>query len=145
MANDLFRQFENGTVVNTGREIDIRRFGWKKHKEFAGVFLKDLITADQTAELFTCHLVRIEPNCKIGMHTHPEKMELHEVIQGDGICRMGWGEVRYVPGTMAVIDCNAPHEVQAGAERLCLFAKFITVPAENRLSEILPESCRDGA
>ena len=129
MERDLFQQFENGTLVNGGQKNDVSLCAWNKHKDFAGVSLKNVVTAEQTAGLFTCHLVRIEPNCKIGLHTHPSSIELHEVVTGDGVCMIGQEEVPYAPGTMAVIACNAPHEVRAGVEGLCLFAKFITVPA----------------
>ncbi len=126
---DLFKQFENGTLVNAGLKKDVSACAWDKHKDFLGVSLKNLLTAEQTDGLFTCHLVRIEPNCKIGMHTHVASIELHEVIKGSGVCLTEQGEVPYVPGTMAVIACNAPHEVRAGEDGLCLFAKFVTVPA----------------
>ncbi len=126
---DLFKQFENGTLVNAGRKKDMSACAWNKHKNFLGVSLKNLLTAEQTGGLFTCHLVRIEPNCKIGMHTHTASIELHEVVKGSGVCLTDQGEMPYVPGTMAVIACNAPHEVRAGEDGLCLFAKFVTVPA----------------
>ena len=129
MERNLFQQFENGTLAHGGQTTDVHLCAWNKHKDFAGVSLKTVVTADQTKGLFTCHLVRIEPNCTIGLHAHPASIELHEVITGNGVCLIEQEEVPYVPGTMAIIACNAPHEVRAGAERLCLFAKFITSPA----------------
>ena len=129
MGKELFQSFENGTLAHAGKQTDLCCCSWNKHKDFAGVSLKNIVTADQTGGLFTCHLVRIDPNHKIGMHTHPNSIELHEVIQGCGICLIGQEKIPYVSGTMAIIACNAPHEVLAGEEGLCLFAKFITVPA----------------
>ena len=129
MENDLFQQFENGTLIHGGQKTNVSLCAWNKHKDFAGVSLKNVVTADQTTGLFTCHLVRIEPNCKIGLHTHPASIELHEIVTGEGVCLIGQEEVPYAPGTIAVIACNAPHEVRAGSGGLCLFAKFITVPA----------------
>jgi quercetin dioxygenase-like cupin family protein len=128
MAGDIFQQFENGILVQAGQTTRVSLFAWNEHKNFAGVFLKNVVTTDQTTGLLSCHLVRIDPHCAIGLHTHPTSMELHEVVQGKGVCLIGQEEVAYVPGTVAIIACNTPHEVRAGAEGLCLFAKFITVP-----------------
>jgi quercetin dioxygenase-like cupin family protein len=129
MESDLFQQFENGILVDAGRKTDLSRCAWNKHKDFAGVSLKNVVTADQTAGLFTCHLVRIDPHCAIGLHAHPASIELHEVVQGSGVCLIAGEEIPYVPGTMALLARNAPHEVRAGAEGLRLFAKFVTVQA----------------
>ena len=129
MGKELFQQFDNGVLASAGQEINLRFSVWNKHKDFIGVSLKTLVAADQTDGLFTCHLVRIEPNHKIGLHTHPGSIELHEVIEGSGICLMDQGEVPYAPGVMAVIARDEEHEVRAGEEGLYLFAKFITVPA----------------
>ena len=129
MENDLFQQFENGALAGAGGQTDLGRLAWNEHKDFAGVFLKNVITAEQSGGLFTCHLVRIEPNRAIGLHTHPASIELHEVTAGSGVCLTDQGEIAYAPGTVAIIFRNAPHEVRAGEEGLRLFAKFITVPA----------------
>lgn len=129
MEKDLFQQFDNGTLAGAGQEMNLGLCAWNKHKDFTGVSLKNLVTADQTSGMFTCHLVRIEPHHKIGLHTHPGSIELHEVIKGSGICLMDQGEIQYAPGVMAVIARNEAHEVRAGEEGLFLFAKFITVPA----------------
>ena len=129
MERDMFQQFENGTLITAEQRTSIGLCQWNQHKDFAGVSLKNVITTDQTVGLFSCHLVRIEPHCKIGQHTHPTSIELHEVVTGNGVCLINQEEVPYTPGTMAIISHNAPHEVRAGAEGLCLFAKFITVPA----------------
>lgn len=128
MENNLFQRFENGILVNGKEQTDVKKLEWNKHKDFNGVSLKNVVSAEQTAGLFTCHLVRIEPGCKIGMHSHPASIEIHEVINGSGGCLTDNGEIAYVPGTMSILACNAPHEVRAGAEGLCLFAKFVTVP-----------------
>ena len=129
MEKDLFQQFDNGVLAGAGQKINFGLCVWNKHKDFSGVSLKHLVAADQTNGLFSCHLVRIEPNHKIGLHTHPASIELHEVIKGSGTCLMNQGEIHYVPGVMAVIARDEPHEVMAGEEGLFLFAKFITVPA----------------
>ena len=129
MAENLFDQFDNGTVTIAGKRIETSGLAWNPHKDFTGVSLKNVVTADQTSGLFTCHLVRIEPLHKIGLHTHPASIELHEVIAGSGVCLMEQEEIPYAPGTVTLIACTAPHEVRAGKDGLYLFAKFIAVPA----------------
>ena len=127
MDRQMVTCFENGTLVVEGKHIEISNIPWNEHSNFKGVFLKNVVTAEHTNGLFTCHLVRIEPGCKIGRHTHPTSIELHEVIAGDGKCVTQWGEIPYTPGVMAVLPANSPHEVPAGANGLYLLAKFVTV------------------
>lgn len=126
MDNDLFYQFEHGMLAGAGQVLDFGAAGWNRHADFAGVSIKNLVSAEQGKGLFTCHLVRIDPHHSIGLHTHPGSIELHEVIKGSGVCCMEQGEFAYVPGVMAVIGRNEAHEVRAGQEGLFLFAKFIT-------------------
>lgn len=129
MEKNLFQEFETGMLAESGKQTDIGLCPWNEHKDFAGVSLKNIVTPEQTAGLFTCHLVRIEPNHKIGMHTHPNSIELHEIIKGSGTCQTETGEIHYTPGVMAIIPRNEQHEVRAGEDGLCLFAKFITASA----------------
>ena len=124
---DLFEAFDTGAVVIAGKRTDIRRLPWNPHKDFEGVFLKNVLTEDQTGGLLACKLVRVEPNHELGMHAHPASMELHEVITGSGVCITEHGEISYVPGTIGFIARNAPHAVRAGENGLCFFAKFVTV------------------
>jgi len=128
MEKRVFSCFENGRLAAEGKLIDVSTLSWNEHKDFKGVFLKNVVMPEHTNKLFTCHLVRIEPGKKIGMHTHPTSIELHEVIAGEGKCLTKHGEILYGPGQIAVLPENSPHEVQAGENGLCLFAKFITVP-----------------
>ncbi len=129
MDTNTFAHFENGTLTVGTKTWDTTTLPWNEHKDFSGVFLKNLITGEQTDGRFTCHLVRIAPNGKIGLHAHPASIELHEVVAGSGMCATESGEIAYTSGSVAVLACNAPHEVRAGKDGLYLFAKFIAVPA----------------
>ena len=129
MERSFFNLFDNGNATISGETMNLGTLAWNRHKDFEGVYLKNVVTADKTGGAFTCHLVRIEPGKKIGMHTHPASIELHEVIFGDGTCVTEQGDIPYTPGSMAVLAANSPHEVRAGESGLCLFAKFIAVPA----------------
>ncbi|WP_459924886.1 AraC family ligand binding domain-containing protein [Desulfatiferula olefinivorans] len=52
-------------------------------------------------------------------------MELHEVIDGNGTCRLKDEVVDYRSGTMAVIPVGEHHRVEAGDDGLTLLAKFV--------------------
>lgn len=129
MQQNTFARFENGTLAAGGTSASIASLPWNEHKDFKGVFLKSIVPAELTAGLVNCLLVRIEPGMKIGLHTHPTSIELHEVIEGSGTCITEQGDLPYAPGVIAVLPANSPHEVLAGKDGLCLFAKFVTVPA----------------
>ena len=127
MEKRMFTSFENGRLAAGENVVALQNIPWNAHKDFAGVFLKNIVMPEHTKGLFTCHLVRIDPGMKIGMHTHPTSIELHEVIAGEGKCLTEHGEISYAPGQIAVLPENSPHEVLAGENGLCLFAKFVTV------------------
>ena len=129
MKADLFHCFANGSLAASGNHWALADAPWTEHKDFPGVFLKNLAGPELTQGLLTCHLVRIEALQKIGRHTHGQRLELHEVVAGSGVCRTPEGEIAYAPGVMAVLPANVPHEVRAGEHGLCLFAKFVTLPA----------------
>ncbi|MDR0576701.1 MAG: cupin domain-containing protein [Candidatus Accumulibacter sp.] len=126
MEQDVFTVFAHGRLADANGQIEFSRLEWKAHPQFAGVFLKNLVAPEQTHGLLTCHLVRIEPGCAIGRHLHPASIELHEVVEGEGVCRTEGGDIGYVPGTLAVMPAGSPHEIVAGDRGLSLFAKFVT-------------------
>ena len=119
-----FSCFSNGKLQFPGYEKSLSELGWAKHPVFEGVELKHIVTSEQTGGKFSFHLVRIEPHKKIGSHIHEEQLETHEVITGSGACINGCGEIEYSPGTVSIFQPRISHEVTAGPEGLCLFAKF---------------------
>jgi len=121
----LFDAFAQGTILCGAERAPAASLAWNKHKDFAGVFLKNLLTGEQTDGVLSCHLVRMEPNMSIGLHSHPDSIELHEVIAGNGTCVTQGGVLAYTPGTMNVIARDMPHAVHAGKDGLYLFAKFV--------------------
>lgn len=127
MMNGIFEQFEHGSLTAGQHRQNLSSLPWIEHKEFAGVFLKTIVSTQQTQGLLSCHLVRINPHGKIGLHTHPAQIELHEVMAGSGACITERGEIPYGPGSLTILAHGTAHEVQAGSNGLCLFAKFITV------------------
>jgi quercetin dioxygenase-like cupin family protein len=107
---------------NASREIE--SLPWNEHPKFAGVFLKHLITGEQTGGRLSAHLVRVAAGSAIGDHVHDTQLELHEVAAGSGTCTLEGESVAYRPGTCLVIPQGVKHSVAAGDEDLIMLAKF---------------------
>ena len=123
---NLFEKFnEGGKLLLPGATITFDAIPWSKHPTFKGVELKHIITSERTDGQFSYHLVRIAPNKKIGNHIHEKQLETHEVISGTGVCVNDGVELSYEAGVISIFPIGVPHEVIAGDDGLCLFAKFM--------------------
>lgn len=121
----IFEKFEKGKMFLNGQEVDFASIPWSPHTKFEGVALKHLITAKDTDGTFSYHLVKIEPQKKIGMHIHETQLETHEVVAGKGICKSKELELSYEIGNIGVFSAGIEHEIIAGDEGLYIFAKFL--------------------
>ncbi len=123
---NLFEKFnEGGKLLLPDATITFDAIPWSKHPAFEGVELKHIITSERTDGQFSYHLVRIAPNKKIGNHIHEKQLETHEVISGTGVCVNDGVELPYETGVISIFPIGVPHEVIAGDDGLCLFAKFM--------------------
>ena len=123
---NLFEKFnEGGKLLLPDATITFDAIPWSKHPTFEGVELKHIITSERTDGEFSYHLVRIAPNKKIGNHIHEKQLETHEVISGTGVCVNDGVELSYEAGVISIFPIGVPHEVIAGDDGLCLFAKFM--------------------
>lgn len=123
---NLFEKFnEGGKLLLPGATITFDAIPWSKHPTFKGVELKHIITSERTDGQFSYHLVRIAPNKKIGNHIHEKQLETHKVISGTGVCVNDGVELPYEAGIISIFPVGVPHEVIAGDDGLCLFAKFM--------------------
>ena len=123
---NLFEKFnEGGKLLLKDATVTFDAIPWSKHPTFEGVELKHIITSERTGGQFSYHLVRIAPNKKIGSHIHEKQLETHEVISGTGVCVNDGVELPYETGVISIFPIGVPHEVIAGDDGLCLFAKFI--------------------
>ncbi len=120
----MIEQFESGKIFTNGKRLITEDLPWNPHSIFKGVFLKHLIQGAETNGKISCHLVKIDPECEIGEHIHEGKFEVHEVIDGDGICQIEKESISYRAGSIALIPENKPHKVIAGKKGLLLLAKF---------------------
>ena len=123
---NLFEKFnEGGKLLLPDATITFDAIPWSEHPTFKGVELKHIITSERTDGQFSYHLVRIAPNKKIGNHIHEKQLETHEVISGTGVCVNDGVELTYETGVISIFPIGVPHEVIAGDDGLCLFAKFM--------------------
>ena len=123
---NLFEKFnEGGKLLLPDATVTFDAIPWSKHPAFEGVELKHIITSERTDGQFSYHLVRIAPNKKIGNHIHEKQLETHEVISGTGVCVNDGVELPYETGIISIFPVGVPHEVIAGDDGLCLFAKFM--------------------
>ena len=115
---------EAGKIVCLENEMDATQLECNAHAKCKGVSLKHLVTDKSTGGKLSCHLVRIQAGCEISEHVHPDKLELHEILSGQGKGILVHKEIPYLAGTYVVISANAPHRVIAGEEDVYLLAKF---------------------
>ncbi len=121
---DYVQAIDEGKVVSLEHEISVAHLKWNPHSTCQGVMLKHLITGASTNGKLSCHLVRIQAGCEISEHVHADKLELHEVLSGNGKGILVKKEIPYLAGTCVVIPANEPHKVIAGGEDVYLLAKF---------------------
>ncbi|MEY8433625.1 cupin domain-containing protein [Lachnospiraceae bacterium 48-42] len=123
---NLFEKFnEGGKLLLPDATVTFDAIPWSKHPASPGVELKHIITSERTDGQFSYHLVKIAPNKKIGNHIHEKQLETHEVISGTGVCVNDGVELSYEAGVISIFPIGVPHEVIAGDDGLCLFAKFM--------------------
>lgn len=121
----IFENFNNGILLKQFSKSELNKINWNPHPKFKGVQLKNIITGSDTDNTISCHFVKIEPNCEISLHTHPDNLEIHEVIHGQGNCIMNTECREYNCGTVSIIPKNIEHKIVANDSGLYLFAKFI--------------------
>jgi len=114
----------SGNVYFIDKQASIKDLKWNPHPTYKGVYLKHLILGEETGNQVSCHIVKVEPNCILDTHQHDGKIEIHEVIDGNGIMFLDKKEIDYTIGQICVIHANTPHKVIAGKDGLILFAKF---------------------
>ncbi len=125
MKNDKISvNIANSTVHYSDRNVNLSDVDWIKHPVFKGVHLKHMIKGCDSDGLFSSHLVKIDPDCSLETHNHKEQIELHEIIEGDGVCCLSDTKFNYHLGKMAVIPKGMDHKVHAGENGLIFFAKF---------------------
>jgi quercetin dioxygenase-like cupin family protein len=124
LSEKISEKFENGIIVGLSKDIKTGTIDWNEHNLFKGVYLKHLIKGIDTNSSISCHLVNVTPGCSIDTHIHNGKLEIHEVIEGTGVCIIGEKTINYCAGTISLIPADIPHKVTAGNEGIYILAKF---------------------
>jgi quercetin dioxygenase-like cupin family protein len=123
-TQSIAANIDSGSIYYVNRSEKSAELQWVQHPNFKGVYLKHLIKGDDTDGRFSSHLVKIDPDCCLETHSHENQLELHEIIEGDGVFHLNQETFEYQPGKMAVIPMAENHRVQAGKQGLTLLAKF---------------------
>lgn len=116
--------FNKGKLYINDKCVDVGSLEWNEHPAFEGVFLKHIIKGENTNNSLSCHLVKINPYCKIGIHAHSGKTELHEILSGNGTCIIEQTTIFYKKGVVGFIPADLNHSVKAEKDGLLLLAKF---------------------
>lgn len=125
MNADLSHLPGTARLTTPGADTDLAALPWNPHPRFAGVALKDLVTGADTGGALSAHLVRIDAGAELSSHVHDGSLELHEVVQGSGVCTLGKRQAVYRPGVCGLIPAGVAHSVRADAEEeLYILAKF---------------------
>lgn len=114
-----------GTLFFANRSDEIDSMEWIPHPKFEGSFMKHLIRGADNDNLASCHLVRVNPGCRLDDHIHANEWEYHHILEGDGIGYLDGREMVYQPGKIAVIPKGATHKVVAGQEGILILATFL--------------------
>ncbi len=123
--HDFKEAFEQGTLLFPGLEVRAAEKPWYAHPAWNGVFLKDLVTGDETGGAFSYHLVRVSRNCEVADHGHETQWEFNVVLGGTGSFIIEGSEVPVVqPGQTFITPPRTHHTVNAGSEELSLLAIF---------------------
>ena len=120
----IAEDFGLGKIITAAVTESAEAAGFAAHKSFEGVSLKLLVSGEKTGNALSLHLVRVEPDCALDSHTHPDNLEIHEVISGEGIAEIGTNTGEYRSGTVGVIPQGTVHKVTAGESGLYMLAVF---------------------
>lgn len=127
---DISEAFEQEAVLFPGLEIGAMEKPWDSYPAWNGVFLKDLVTGNETGGAFSYHLVRVSRNCEVADLDHETQWEWNAAIAGTGSFLHG-REVPVVrPGQTFVAPPRTHHTVSAGSDELPLLALFVPALAE---------------
>ena len=121
---NIGKEFEQGKIISESVLELAEQVDFIPHKSFKGVSLKLLVSGSKTNNALSLHLVHVEPQCCLESHVHPDNLEIHKVISGDGTFDIGNNSGEYRAGTVGVILSGIKHKVTAGKDGLYILATF---------------------
>jgi quercetin dioxygenase-like cupin family protein len=117
--------FAMGKIVIPEKAVDAAKLPWYEHPGFKGVFLKDLVTAEDTKGAFSCHIVKVTMGCEVGEHYHNAEWEFNEVLEGSGSFIINGKKFACKAGFSYATPPGVTHSVSAPGEDIYLLAKFV--------------------
>lgn len=116
---------DQASVATMADSRNVEDLPWNPHPKFGGVFLRHLVTGNDTGRRLSLHHVRVSPGRSIGDHAHAGQVEIHDVLEGEGTCVLDGNELPYTPGVMGVMPADTVHRIDAGDRGLLLLATFV--------------------
>ena len=121
---NLSELFEQGVVLFPDLEVRAAEKPWYASPTWKGVFLKDLVTGQETDGAFSYHLMRVERNGEIPDHAHETQWSWNVVLGGTGAFVLGGRRVPVEVGQTFITPPRVHHAVSAGDEEISLLAIF---------------------
>ena len=89
-----------------------------------GVYSKVLATsADWSA--MSVHQISVQPGSEVALHSHGKESELHFIVSGRALGRIGDASYRMEPGDALLVDEQTPHGlINDGTEELVVLCVF---------------------
>lgn len=119
--------FEFGDIIMPDLKNEAVDIPWYSHPEWKGIFLKNLISSEETSGKFSYHIVKILDNCKVMDHTHEDQWELNFVLMGKGTFILDNVEYPIKQGQVFATPPGYHHDVSARDGDLSLVAVFISL------------------
>lgn len=136
----MHTDIEDGSVILPHALIQASSVPWQPHPEWNGVFLKDLVSCEETRGSFSYHLVRVKSGATVRDHAHSDQWEWNMILDGSGVFLMGGDEILVKPGQSFGTPPGVRHTMTAGDEDLTLCAFFFPEMNRNRYWGILKGS-----
>jgi quercetin dioxygenase-like cupin family protein len=125
IQQEISRIFEEGSIIFPKYSTDANSKPWYNPPGWNGVFLRDLITENETRGKFTYHLVRIQDHCEVPKHDHATQWEFNLILSGNGQFLFGNEKIPIKIGQTYITPPGTNHTVQAKTRDLVLLALFI--------------------
>lgn len=89
-----------------------------------GVYSKTLATsADWSA--MSVHQISVQPGSEVALHSHDKESELHFILSGRALGRIGDASYEMEPGDALLVEGQTPHGlINDGAEELVVLCVF---------------------
>jgi quercetin dioxygenase-like cupin family protein len=123
--DDMSSTLEKTTIFFPEQVVHADDMPWYSPPGWKGVFLKDLIGENQTYGKFSYHLVRVQENCEVPLHSHDTQWEWNAILGGNGTFILNKKEISVSKGQTFVTPPGVSHIIRAGNRDIVLLAMFV--------------------